>query len=304
MSATPTVASPMGPDAASVSNTSSVNNTGGSSTNSTGTSSSTGTGTGTGKMVGRRSTEGRVWRDRFLLFTGLIAAWQAATSAGWIDPLIVGSPAGIAVYLYRNLFQDSLLLVEFGWTMLGTLSAFVLGSTAAILTGALFVMKPHVEKVVAPLLSALNAMPRIALAPLFLIWFGLGLGSKVAIGFSLCYFIVLSTTVAGGRSVSQDHLVLARTLGAGGWQSFVLFTLPSAVPILFSGLKLGLIYSLLGVVGGEIIAAEHGLGQQLSLLSAHFYTNGVLGILILLALVGMTISAAMDRLEAWLLRWK
>lgn len=242
--------------------------------------------------------------DRVATLVVFVAAWQVVSSLGWVDPLLIGSPAGIATYLKANILKDGLLLADFGWTMLGTLAAFVLGTVAAIATGVLFVVSPRVERACEPLLAAVNAMPRIALAPLFLIWFGLGIASKIAIGFSLCYFIVLSSTVAGGRSVSQDHMVLASTLGASAWRTFIHFTLPTAVPALFAGLRLGLVYSLLGVVGGEIIAAEHGLGQQLSLLSSQFNTNGVLGILMLLALTGACINGLMNALEGFLLRWR
>ena len=89
----------------------------------------------------------------------------------------------------------------------------MLGSVCGILVGMVFVTRPTVEALLSPILMALNAMPRIALAPLFLIWFGLGIGSKIAIGFSLTFFIVLSSTVAGGRGVNPDHITLARTLG-------------------------------------------------------------------------------------------
>lgn len=242
--------------------------------------------------------------DRTAALAAVLCLWQLAASRGWVDQLLIGSPLGIASYLRDNLARDGVLVVDFGWTMLGTLIAFALGTLAAVATGVLFVMSPRTEKAFEPLLAAVNSMPRIALAPLFLIWFGLGLASKIAIGFSLCYFIVLSSTVAGGRSVSQDHAVLAATLGASAWRKFIHFTLPTAVPTIFAGLRLGLVYSLLGVVGGEIIASEHGLGQQLSLLSSQFNTDGVLGILLVLALTGASINGLMNILESALLRWR
>ena len=100
-----------------------------------------------------------------------------------------------------------------------------------VLVGMLFVTSPTTEAVFNPIFTALNAMPRIALAPLFIIWFGLGLGSKVAVGLSLTFFIVLTSTVAGGRGVNPDHITLARTLGASESQIFRKFVLPSAVPV-------------------------------------------------------------------------
>lgn len=153
-------------------------------------------------------------------------------------------------------------------------------------------------------MTLVNAMPRIALAPLFLLWFGLGVGSKIAVGFSLTFFIVLSATVAGIRGVNADHLLLSKSLGATQQQVFFKVTLPSAVPVIFSGLRLGLIFALLGVVGAELIAAEHGLGQTLSYLQSTFSMDGVMGLLLLLALLGLAVTTLMNRLERSLLDWQ
>jgi NitT/TauT family transport system permease protein len=147
-------------------------------------------------------------------------------------------------------------------------------------------------------------MPRIALVPLFLLWFGLGIGSKIAVGTSLTFFIVLSATLAGIRGVSNDHLTLSQALGANPVQVFLKVTLPSAVPVIFSGLRLGLIYALLGVIGGELIAAEHGLGQTLAYLQSTFNMDGVMGLLLVLALFGLSVTATMNRWERSLLAWQ
>ena len=245
-----------------------------------------------------------IWLGRLLILAAIFFVWEKVSELRIIDPILIGAPTGIARFLWEGIFVNGSLINDLGWTMLGTLLAFGLGSAAGILVGMLFIISPTTESLLNPILMALNAMPRIALAPLFLIWFGLGLGSKVAVGFSLSFFIVLSSTVAGGRGVNPDHITLARTLGASGRQVFLKFVLPSAVPVIFNGLRLGLVYSLLGVVGGEIIASEHGLGQALQLLAASFKTNGVFAIIILLALVSVCIMTAMNWLEDRLLRWR
>jgi NitT/TauT family transport system permease protein len=115
---------------------------------------------------------------------------------------------------------------------------------------------------------------------------------------------VLSSTVAGGRGVNPDHITLARTLGASESQIFRKFVLPSAVPVIFNGLRLGLVFALLGVIGAEIFASEHGLGQTLSVLAASFKTDGVFGIIFLLSMIGVGISWGMSSLENRLLRWR
>lgn len=245
-----------------------------------------------------------IWIAQSVLFGALLVAWEVAAGRGMLDPVFFGRPSGIVSYLWEGLFAGGPLLRDFLWTVLGTLGAFTLGSAAGILIGLLFVMYPFVEKVLDPFMAAMNALPRIALAPLFLLWFGLGISSKIALGASLTLFIVLSSTVAGIRSVDHDFLTLARTLGASALQVFARITLPSAVPTIFSGLRLGLIYAMLGVVAGEIIGAEVGLGQRLSYLAGTFATNGVFAVLALLAILGTSITWIMSAVEARLLRWQ
>ena len=234
----------------------------------------------------------------------VLLVWEWTSRAKLIDPLFIGQPTKIFAYLYQATFVDHTLLLEAGWTLWATAVAFILGSLAGIAFGLLFVLYPPAEKFLEPLFSALNALPRIALAPLFLLWFGLGSASKIALGLSLTFFIVLTSTVAGARSVDSDWITLSRMLGANRATVFFKVTLISAVPTIFSGLRLGLIYALLGVIGGEIIASQHGLGQLLSYLAGTFDTNGVFGVLAFLAILGVALTKIMSAVENHLLRWK
>lgn len=241
---------------------------------------------------------------RLVCLVAVFALWEALTSSGVLDPALAGQPSKIARSLYTGLVTEGDFRSEAVWTLGSTLLAFVLGSVAAVLAGMLFVLFPLVEKVLDPILSALNAMPRIALAPMLIVWFGLGTGSKVAIGFSLTFFIVLQSTVAGGRSINADHLTLARTLGLSPVAQFWKITMPSAVPVMFAGLRLGLVAALLGVVGGEIIASERGLGQKVAYLAAAFDMHGVWAILLILAAIGVLMAWSLDKIEMKLLAWR
>ena len=232
-----------------------------------------------------------------------LGSWELASSRGWINPVLVGSPSGIAAFLWENATTGQ-LWIDLGWSLAGTAASFALGSIVALAVGLVFVAYPAVERFLEPYFSAVNVMPRIALAPLFIMWFGLGIGSKIAVGFSLTFFIVLSSTVAGMRAVSQDHVTLCKTLGANARMMFFQVTLPGAVAVIFSGLRLGLIYALLGVIGAEIIASEKGLGQSLSYLSSTFNVNGVMALLLVLAVVGISLVGVMTRMERRLLHWQ
>jgi NitT/TauT family transport system permease protein len=245
-----------------------------------------------------------MWLGRIIALLAFGAVWELTARLGLINPLFIGNPSGILAFFFKGLFVTQELVVHLLWTLAGTLAAFMLGSVTGILVGLLFVAYPKVEQFIDPIFAGLNALPRIALAPLFLLWFGLGITSKIALGFSLTFFIVLSSTVAGARSVNSDHLMLADTLGASSTQIFRRITLPSAVPTVFSGLRLGLIYALLGVIAGEIIAAQHGLGQSLTFLAGTFQINGVFAVLLLLAILGMSLTWIMTAVEARLLRWR
>ncbi len=257
------------------------------------------------RSAGRaRSRAVPVWLRHALFIAALIGLWELAAGQGLLDPAFFGRPSGIAAYLWKGFVVDGTLWRELGYTLAGAVIAFVGGSVCAVATGLLFMVFPGFHRASEPYLTLLNAMPRIALAPLFLLWFGLGIGSKVAVGFSLTFFIVLSATVAGIRSVNSDHLVLSKALGATPRQVFTKVTLPSAVPVIFSGFRLGLIFALLGVVGAELIAAEHGLGQTLAYLQSTFSMDGVMGLLFLLAFLGLGVTSLMNRLERALLDWQ
>lgn len=233
-----------------------------------------------------------------------LGVWELSATRGLLDPTFFGRPSGIARYLHKGFIGERTLWLELAYTLLGATISFIAGSVAAVSFGLVFMVLPRFHRAAEPYLTLLNAMPRIALAPLFLLWFGLGIGSKIAVGVSLTFFIVLAATVAGIRGVNSDHLILSKALGATPQQVFFKVTLPSAVPVIFAGLRLGLIFALLGVVGAELIAAEHGLGQTLAYLQSTFSMDGVMGLLFLLALIGLSITSLMNRLERSLLSWQ
>jgi NitT/TauT family transport system permease protein len=233
----------------------------------------------------------------------LVGSWELATRSGFADANFVGQPTRIFASLMTGLFGDGAIWRELFWTLYTTVLSFVIGAGSAIAVGLFFVLVPKAEKVLAPVFSAFNAMPRTALAPLLIIWFGLGIWSKVAIGASLAFFIVLQNTIAGIRGVNADHVTLSRTLGLSASRMFWKVTIPGAVPILFAGLRLGLVVALLGVVAGEIIASERGIGQRIAYLAAAFDMNGVWALLFVLALAGMLMSWMLDGIERYLDRW-
>ena len=155
-----------------------------------------------------------------------------------------------------------------------------------------------------PFLIILNSMPRIALAPLLIIWLGLGMGSKIAVGLSLTFFVVLNGTLVGVDSVDPDLRLLSRQLGLTRGEIFRKIVLPSSVVSIFAALNLGLVYGFLGVVVAEMLAAPKGLGHAIQYHAGVLQTDAVLGIVLFLALLVTAFVFLLDMLERHFLRWR
>ncbi len=236
---------------------------------------------------------------RALIFAGFCAVWWAAVQFGFADKFFISSPNDVASFLASSFWKE--IVPNALETLLATLVAFVLSAIAGILAGLLFVEVPRLKLLIDPFLTAFNSMPRIALAPIFILWFGIGLASKVALAFSLGFFIVLMSTIAGIRNIDPVLLRLSRSLGCTGWQLFTKITLPWAIPTVFAGLKLALIYSFLGVVTSEMLASKIGLGQLIMYYSGLLRMDAVLAILFVMAVCSVCLTIIADRVEAALL---
>lgn len=237
-----------------------------------------------------------------LLFLVLFIV-EHAVNQGWLDERFVARPTDVVDFL-RESWSSGQLWVDAKDTLVATSVAFVLGSLTGMASGMLLARFSVLEALVAPFVTVLNSMPRVALAPLFILWFGLGIQSKMLVGASLVYFIMLLNTRAGLRSADQELIVLSRMLGHSELRRFRKVLLPEAVPAIFAGFRLSAVYALLGVVTGEMVASRHGLGQLISLYTNTFNIPGVFGILLVLALISVVITMAMGLIERRLLRWQ
>ena len=253
---------------------------------------------------GRTRHRLRVVAGQLALGLVFLAFWEAAIRLRLADPFIFGQPTKVFAFLLLEAIPGKELWVDTAFTMLGTALAFAFGSLLGIACGLLLVEFRRAGDLFRPYITLLNSLPRVALAPLFIVWFGLGLTSKVVLGISLVFFILLLNTMAGALAVDQDLIRLCRSLGASRWTIFRKITLPASAPSIFAGLKLGLVYALLGVVVGEMIGAIHGLGMRVVLYSNLFEMNKVFALLLFLALLTTLLAQLMHALERYLLRWR
>jgi NitT/TauT family transport system permease protein len=251
----------------------------------------------------KQATRAKVMVARTLLIIGVLVLWQGLVSAGVIDAFWISSPILVGKELWSQVTSGT-LLVDIGITVYEALIAFVISSILGIASGLLLARSPFWDMVLAPLIVMLNSMPRVAIAPLIILWFGIGLAAKVVTAFTLVYFILLVNTLSGAKNVDNDIRTIALLMGASRRDMLFKVTLPSALPWIFAGLNLGLTYSLLGVIVAEILSSNEGLGFVIAHNAGNFNTAGVFAGLIALSLVAWLFAIIMRKIETRLLRWK
>jgi NitT/TauT family transport system permease protein len=240
---------------------------------------------------------------RLVVVAAILGVWQATVEIGLVDAFWISSPVLVVQELWSELASGA-WFGDVAITVFEALIAFVISSALGIVAGLLLARSPFWDDVLAPLVLALNSLPRVALAPLIILWFGIGITAKVVTAFTLVFFILLVNTLGGAKNVDNDIITIARLMGASERDILWKVTFPSALPWIFTGLNLGLTYSLLGVIVAEILASNHGLGYLIAASAASFNTAGVFAGLITLAVVAWLFSLIMRKIEARLLRWK
>jgi NitT/TauT family transport system permease protein len=234
------------------------------------------------------------------VFGGL---WQWGADTGRLNLLFFGSPSAIGKSFIQGI-EGNLITLHARYTLVAVFIGFVGATLAGIAVAFVLSQFAYFRKLMNPFFTALNSLPRVALAPLFVMWFGIGLLSHVMMAASLTFFVVFANTMAGIESIDQDHLLLARLQGATRWQTFRLFIVPSALPSIFVGLELGFIFGMLGTVSGEMIVGEAGLGVQLQRQAGVFDTNGYFATLLVLVLISAALSAIFQLAKRHLIRWQ
>jgi sulfonate transport system permease protein len=247
-------------------------------------------------------------RYRFVVYQVLLglaglAIWQVLSDAGVLDKFFFSRPTDIAARVFEWVVKGSIyphLLV----TLEEALLSFVLGAALGILFGFALARIHWLAAVLDPYIHMLNALPRVVLAPIFLLWFGLGIWSKVALGITVVFFIVFFNTYRGVREVDPVLLNNARMLGASERHLMRHVLVPSALTWIFSSLHTSIGFAMIGVVVGEYLGAARGVGYLISQAEGVFDTTGVFAGMVVLSTVVLVVGRSVNRLERRLLRWK
>lgn len=240
---------------------------------------------------------------RLLVLAAALGLWQLAANRGWISDSRYASPAAIWDELVK-LSRRGDLWRNVRATLTAMLLALVIAVPTGILAGLALAAFPFVDRVLSVFLVPINSIPRIALAPLFIVWFGLTISAKVALAGSIVFFMVLFNARAGIKNVDPDMIVVSRLLTVPRWQIFAKVVLPASVPTIFAGIRLAVTYSLLGVVASEMIAARSGLGLLIVRFGSQFNVAGVFAVLTIFVAIAIALGFVLDLVERRLLRWQ
>jgi len=249
----------------------------------------------------KRNRQIKVWTVRIFSLVLWLVCWEVASRLELVQSLLISRPTKVWAALVEYLTHAP-IYTDIWATFFAVVVGLTLGTLVGIALGIVFAKLPILYQAVGPYLTILNAMPRPALAPIFLVWFGLGAGSKITVAMSIVLFILLLSTVAGIKAVDEDIGNLADSLAITPWKRFTLIELPSALPFIVAGLRLAAVYSVLGVIVTEMVASYAGLGQQLILATTNIQMGQAFAVILMAASFAVMMSGAVSLLENYLRR--
>jgi NitT/TauT family transport system permease protein len=244
---------------------------------------------------------------RVLLLVVIIGGWELATRVGIVDSFFWGRPSGIWEQLVTWVTQGTAqgpLWEQIAVTIEEAILGFVIGAVLGVVFGILLGRNRFLADVLGPYVKVANSIPRVTLAPLFAIGFGLGMQSKVALAVVLVFFIVFFNAFQGVREVDRNLLANARILGASPNRITTSVIIPSALTWIFASLHTSFSFALVGAVVGEFIGATQGIGLLIQNAGQNFNPNGVFAAMVILAVVALLSEFLITALERRLLRWK
>lgn len=247
----------------------------------------------------RRSTAMSLWRTLAPPVTTIVVAlllWQAVVSVLQVATYLVPGPADV----FRDLWESrALFIIHTKVTGLEVITGFGIAILVGFSLGVLMVVSKFADRAMYPLLVTMQAVPKIAIAPILVIWFGFGLTPKTLTAFLVAVFPIVVNTAMGFKQTPIEMIHLARSMGASAWTTFMTFRLPTALPSIFTGLKVAAALSVVGAVSGEFVAANEGLGYIILTASGTLDSARVFGGVLLLAAQGIVLYGAVEILE-WL----
>jgi NitT/TauT family transport system permease protein len=237
-----------------------------------------------------------------LLLVLTIAAWEAVVRGFALPAFILPAPSQVVLALYRG-FASGLYIEHLGYTIVETLLGFVVGAALGFFLGTAVAMSRLVEFFLYPYIVMFQSLPKVALAPLIVVWFGLGLTSKVINAALVAFFPLLVNTMVGLKSADEDRVSLMRSLAASDRQIFWMLRLPNALPFVMAGLDVAMIFALIGAIVAEFVGAQRGLGMLIQSMNFNMDVSGQFSVLIILSVVGLILNRCIMFIRKRIMFW-
>lgn len=235
----------------------------------------------------------------FLVFVGL---WEWIVRGFGIAEIVLPAPSTILVALWKSAAGGE-LWSHLGVTLFEVLSGFAIGAAGGLLLGFMIALSPLAEKIFYPYVIAFQTVPKVALAPIIVIWFGYGLTSKVIITATIAFFPVLANAIMGLRAAPQEQLEMLTAYTASRWQLFHMVRLKQALPYIFVGLDIAIVLAVIGAIVGEFVGAKAGLGFLILQKNFNFDMPGTFAVLIVLSLIGVGLHGIISFVQRRVVFW-
>jgi NitT/TauT family transport system permease protein len=240
---------------------------------------------------------------RLFLIAAVLAVWEVLVKLTAVPEYILPAPSRIFFAMYNGI-RTNVYPEHFFVTLSETLLGFIFGTVLAFMLGTIVALSRRVEYFLYPFIVMFQAMPKVALAPLIIVWFGLGLTSKVINAALVAFFPLMVNTIVGLRSAEEDRINLMRSLAASRTQIFFMLQLPNALPYIFAGLEIAMIFALIGAIVAEFVGAEKGLGMLIQSMNFNMDVAGQFSILLILSLLGLCLNGIVALARRRLLFWE
>jgi NitT/TauT family transport system permease protein len=237
-----------------------------------------------------------------ILFIVLVCVWETIVRVFHIPQFILPAPSKVAEALWRGL-TSGLYVEHLYYTLVSTVLGFLLGSALGFGLGTAVALSRRFEFFLYPYIVMFQSLPKIALAPLIVIWFGLGLSSKVVNAALVAFFPLLVNTIVGLKSADEDRVSLMRSLAASEKQIFWMLRLPNALPFVMAGLDVAMIFALIGAIVGEFVGAKHGLGMLIQSMNFTMDVSGQFSVLLILSVLGLVLNRGISIIRKRVLFW-